>query len=175
MMTGLDVRTVVEAAHRAGLTIWLDGGWGIDALLGCENREHDDLDVVVETSDIGAFQTALAGHGYTVAEDHLPTRLVLRTKDGRQVDVHPVTFDAAGTGWQAGALPDGSDCPYPSQSFTTGAIEGIVVGCLTPDLQVEHHRGYEPTSKDRHDMNLLARAFGIDLPDSYASWSGRGG
>ena len=167
MMTGSDVRSVVEAARQAGVTIWLDGGWGIDALLGRENRDHDDLDVVVETSRLEVFQTTLAGHGYRVAEDHLPTRLVLRTEDGLQVDVHPVTFDAAGTGWQVGALPDGSDCPYPGDGFTTGVIEGVVVGCLTPDLQVEHHRGYGPTSKDRHDMDLLAGAFGIELPDPY--------
>jgi lincosamide nucleotidyltransferase A/C/D/E len=166
-MTGSDVRSVIEAAEQAGLTIWLDGGWGIDALLGRQSRVHHDLDVVVETSRLGVFQTALAGLGYRLAEDHLPTRLVLRTDDGRQVDVHPVTFDRAGTGWQAGASPDGSDCAYPSEGFTTGGIEGVVVGCLTPDLQVEHHRGYEPTSNDRHDMNLLARAFGIELPEPY--------
>jgi lincosamide nucleotidyltransferase A/C/D/E len=31
-----------------GIPIWLDGGWGVDALLGEQTRPHDDLDIVVE-------------------------------------------------------------------------------------------------------------------------------
>jgi len=31
-----------------GIEIWLDGGWGVDALLGEQTRPHEDLDIVVE-------------------------------------------------------------------------------------------------------------------------------
>jgi len=31
-----------------GIEIWLDGGWGVDALLGEQTRPHKDLDIVVE-------------------------------------------------------------------------------------------------------------------------------
>jgi hypothetical protein len=31
-----------------GLVVWLDGGWGIDALLGRETRTHADLDLVID-------------------------------------------------------------------------------------------------------------------------------
>jgi hypothetical protein len=46
-----------------------------------------------------------------MAEDHAPVRVVLQASDGRPIDLHPVTFDEEGTGWQLGASPDGSDCP----------------------------------------------------------------
>jgi len=166
-MTEADVKAVMEAARDAGISIWLDGGWGIDALLGQQHRIHDDVDVVVNSSNVDEWVRALSALGFTTAEDHLPTRLVLRSDDGRQVDVHPVTFDAEGTGWQAAASPDGSDCPYPADGFTKGTIGGSVVGCLTADLQVEHHLGYEPTSKDVGDLKLLAAAFGCVVPHRY--------
>ena len=162
-----EVLAVIQAVEKAGLVISLDGGWGVDALLGRQHRDHDDLDVVVDATHIVAFQRVLASLGFFVAEDYLPTRLVLRTVDGRQVDVHPVTFDGDGIGWQTGAGPDGGACPYPAAGFTTGLVAGRSVGCLTAQLQVEHHRGYHPTDRDRDDLWLLAESFDLVLPPPY--------
>lgn len=41
-----------------GVQIWLDGGWGIDALLQQQTRPHKDLDVLVQLADLGKM-TAL--------------------------------------------------------------------------------------------------------------------
>jgi lincosamide nucleotidyltransferase A/C/D/E len=112
-MTADDVLEVIRAVERAGVRVWLDGGWGVDALVGAQHREHSDLDLVVELDGVAALTRAVDALGFTVAEDQLPTRLVLRAPDGRQVDLHPVTFDADGTGWQSAAGPNGSDCIYP--------------------------------------------------------------
>lgn len=30
------------------MRVWLDGGWGVDALLGRQTRPHDDMDIVIE-------------------------------------------------------------------------------------------------------------------------------
>jgi lincosamide nucleotidyltransferase A/C/D/E len=92
---------------------------------------------------------------------------VLRTDDGRQADLHPVVFDDDGTGWQLGASPDGSDCPYPAAGFGHGRILGRSVPCLGPELQLEHHSGYPPRDRDRTDMAHLARRFDLSLPPSY--------
>jgi hypothetical protein len=61
---------------------------------------------------------ALTQFSYDVAEDLLPTRLVLRDGAHRQIDLHPITFDADGDGWQVGAMPDKSECRYPAAGFT---------------------------------------------------------
>ena len=34
MIEAQDVVGILEAVEMAGLAIWLDGGWGVDALLG---------------------------------------------------------------------------------------------------------------------------------------------
>ncbi len=33
--------------EEAGVQVWVDGGWGVDALIGYQTREHDDLDLVI--------------------------------------------------------------------------------------------------------------------------------
>ncbi|WP_232519770.1 nucleotidyltransferase domain-containing protein [Actinosynnema pretiosum] len=43
-----DVLAVLDLAEAAGARLWIDGGWGVDALLGERTRRHGDLDVVVE-------------------------------------------------------------------------------------------------------------------------------
>jgi lincosamide nucleotidyltransferase A/C/D/E len=156
-----DVLAILATLQREGLRAWVDGGWGVDALLGRQTRTHDDLDIVVVLDEVPAVQRSLAPRGFEVAEDYLPTRVVLRAPDGRQIDLHPVTFDVVGTGWQKNAGPDGGDCPYPADGFGSGTIGGKAIPCLTAALQVERHLGYEPKEKDRADMAALAEASGL--------------
>ncbi|MGH0035700.1 MAG: nucleotidyltransferase domain-containing protein [Myxococcota bacterium] len=39
------VLEVLETLEGAGVRAWLDGGWGVDALLGERTREHADLTI----------------------------------------------------------------------------------------------------------------------------------
>jgi lincosamide nucleotidyltransferase A/C/D/E len=158
---------MLDVLLAVGIPIWLDGGWGIDALLGEQTREHDDVDIVVELRCVAAVLSTLSPLGFTLSEDNLPTRAVLRSGDDRQVDIHPVSFDARGTGWQHGAGPDGSDAAYPADGFTDGHVLGRVVPCLSATLQVTHHSGYAPKDKDRRDIALLADRFGLAVPSGY--------
>ena len=66
MMLADDVALVVTALAEAGVAAWLDGGWGVDALLGEQTREHDDLDLVMALADAAAALEALASVGYSV-------------------------------------------------------------------------------------------------------------
>jgi lincosamide nucleotidyltransferase A/C/D/E len=159
-----DVVDVLDALETRGLKVWVDGGWGVDALLGQQTRQHDDLDLVVELVSLPGVLEALEGLGFSLAEDLAPTRVVVRAADGRQVDLHPVTFDQEGTAWQFGASADGSDCPYPAGGLDQGRILDRAVPCLGPELQIEHHRGYVPRDRDRLDMANLARHFNLSPP-----------
>lgn len=69
------------------------------------------MDVVVELAEMDRLVRALAPVRLAVAEDHLPTRMMLRSPDSRQVDVHPVTFDVAGTGGGRGRCPTVATSP----------------------------------------------------------------
>lgn len=166
-MLAADVLTLVDRLDAAGVTVWLDGGWGVDALLHEQTRPHDDVDVVIPLDQTAPAISALETLGFAVCLDLRPTRLVLRDGAGRQVDVHPVVFDASGTGWQRGAAPNGGDCLYPADGFVSGTIAGRRVGCLSAAVQIAHHTGYPPGEKDFHDVRLLHDRFGLDLPPAF--------
>jgi lincosamide nucleotidyltransferase A/C/D/E len=166
MMTADDVLAVMARLRQSGIEAWLDGGWGVDALLGQQTRDHDDLDLVVELARADAVCDALLPLGYELAEDDRPTRLVLTAGHGRSIDLHTVEFDAAGGGVQA--LPGGRSYRYPPAGFLAeGKIGGETLPCLTPEAQLECHTGYQPTDTDRHDVRLLADRFGLRLPPGY--------
>ena len=91
-MTGAEVAHIVAYLEKAGIRIWLDGGWGVDALVGRETRAHSDLDAAVELVKTDAAIAALAPLGFRVERDDRPTRLVLAASDGNRVDFHPLVF-----------------------------------------------------------------------------------
>jgi lincosamide nucleotidyltransferase A/C/D/E len=153
------VLAALDCLESNAIPAWVDGGWGIDALVSHQTRPHGDLDLVVERDTLGAAASALRTLGFrhdATAEPGLPARMVLRSRDGRQIDLHPVVFDAEGNGWQP--LGDGAWGQYPAEGLTgSGLIGGRRVRCLTPELQLRHHLGYPHDANDRHDLGLLAR------------------
>jgi lincosamide nucleotidyltransferase A/C/D/E len=166
MMLAQDALNIVSALETAGVIVWLDGGWGIDALAGEQTRPHDDLDLVVALDQMDAAWQALARRGYVVVEDEMPTRCAMRDAVGRKIDLHPVTFDAGGGGVQQ--LQDGSTFRYPPDGFLgRGHVGGEAVRCLTAEVQALCHLGYDPDDDDRHDMLLLSERCGMPLPAPY--------
>ena len=58
---------------------------------------------------------------------------------------------------------------YPPEGFLAeGNVAGHTLPCLTAEVQIECHTGYEPTETDRHDVALLAERFGLPLPRGYS-------
>ena len=112
-----------------------------------------------------AIKAALDAFGYVVAEDHLPVRFVMRDKSGSQLDFHTVTFDERGGGVQQ--LPGGDSFLYPPEGFIRGQIAGQPVPCISAEVQVLCHLGYEPTSRDAHDVLLLCQCFDLVVPSAY--------
>jgi lincosamide nucleotidyltransferase A/C/D/E len=166
MMRDSDVIEIVDCLHRADIRVWLDGGWGVDALVGEQTREHGDLDLVIAIADALPAQRALERLGFTTAQCEMQTRFVVRDRHGRTVDFHTVAFDAEGGGTQI--LPDGRRWRYPPAGFAgSGKVAGTDVACLTAEVQVLCHLGYEPDATDWHDVRLLAERFGLELPEPY--------
>jgi lincosamide nucleotidyltransferase A/C/D/E len=154
---------VVDRLEEQGIDVWLDGGWGVDALLGRATREHDDLDLVAELRCSDRIVELLQGLGYDVVAGAPPKSFVLVDREGRQVDVHPVAFDAEG----GGVYQDGSgEWVYPAQGFSgRGSVDGKPVRCLSPEVQVLVHAGYELTEKDYRELYLLRERFGVEPPE----------
>jgi lincosamide nucleotidyltransferase A/C/D/E len=47
-----EVLRILDALTARDLKVWLDGGWGVDALLGTQTRDHEDVDLIVELEAI---------------------------------------------------------------------------------------------------------------------------
>ena len=73
MIPDHEVVSVLDALAAAGVDAWVDGGWGVDALLGEQTRDHADLDLVVALGAVDAVQQALAPLGYEMTQDERPT------------------------------------------------------------------------------------------------------
>jgi lincosamide nucleotidyltransferase A/C/D/E len=174
MLDASDVLEVLDQLQRVGLVVWLDGGWGVDALLGYRSRPHQDLDLVIDRDDCAAAQQALAAMGFQPdlsAVPGLPARLVLVDAADRQVDLHRVVFDGHGHGWQG--LGEDAWGAYPAEELTgVGMVGGRQVRCVTPQLQVRHHLGYPLGATDRQDLGLLAERFEVAVPPTIQLPSG---
>jgi lincosamide nucleotidyltransferase A/C/D/E len=154
---------VVQRLEEKDIDVWLDGGWGVDALLERQTREHEDLDLVAELRHSDPIIALLQGLGYKLVAGGPPKSFVMVDSIGRQVDVHPVTFDEEGGGiyeMEAGAWV------YPAAGFAgRGVVAGRPVRCLSPEVQVLVHAGYELTEKDYRELYLLRERFGVELPN----------
>jgi lincosamide nucleotidyltransferase A/C/D/E len=154
---------IVDLLEADGIDVWLDGGWGVDALLGQQTREHDDLDLVVELDHARRIIELLEPFGYSLAAGGPPKSFAMVDARGRQVDVHPVTFNAEGGGVYQ--MDDGKEWVYPAEGFAgRGSVDRRPVRCLSPEAQVLVHAGYELTRKDYRELYLLRQRFGVEPP-----------
>jgi lincosamide nucleotidyltransferase A/C/D/E len=170
-VTAERVLELLSILRASGIKAALDGGWGVDALLLRQTRVHDDLDLVVALSDAPRIQAALRPAGFSLHEDHLPVRFVLR-RNGEQLDFHTITFDPEGGGVQP--QPGGGSFRYPPEGFVLGQVRGESVPCISAPVQVLCHLGYEPTPKDARDVLELYREFELPVPEAYAGFLGAG-
>jgi lincosamide nucleotidyltransferase A/C/D/E len=158
---------LVELLHlfeSAAIPVWLDGGWGVDALLQTQARTHKDVDIVLPVGDVAELQRLLGTRGFSVREGKPPHSFVLADGAGLEVDVHAVTFDGDGNGVYR--MQNDEDWVYPAEGFSgRGLVGGLVVRCLSPTTQVlGHAHGYVPVEKDFSDMERLEERFGVVLP-----------
>jgi lincosamide nucleotidyltransferase A/C/D/E len=175
--TVVEVVAVLEALAAARCWVALEGGWGVDALADRQTRPHRDVDLDTDAARLGDVLGLLAGLGYRIETDLRPHRVELTAAGGGRVDVHPLTFDAEGNGYQAG--PQGERWELPAASFVTGRILGHPVRCLSAAQQVEWHAGYEQRDSDHADLAVLRelaaheRRPAVPAPAVDRRWAGR--
>jgi len=163
----MDEERVLDLLARlaaAEIDVWLDGGWGVDALLAEQTRAHDDLDLVSWIEDSNRLEEVLAECGYRTAGGGLPSSFELVDDTGHQVDVHPVAFDDQGDCIYV--MADGSRWVYPAAGFGgSGSIVSQAVPCLTPEVMlVNHSTGYALDADHERDVTALCERFGLPLP-----------
>jgi lincosamide nucleotidyltransferase A/C/D/E len=155
---------LLRLLERAGIEVWLDGGWAVDAVLGEQTRAHKDIDIILRVSDLPTLREILGERGFKIQDGGTDSNFVLADASGLEVDVHAIVFDKDGNGLYR--MDNGSDWIFPAPGFSgQGTVHGMRVRCLSPEVQVLcHAHGYVPTEKDFRDMGLLQARFGVELP-----------
>ncbi len=163
-MTSSVLVEILGLLEGASIEVWLDGGWGVDALLKKQTRRHKDVDIIVRVSDVPEVQEILGKRGFAIKEGSPPNSFVLADGSGLEGDIHAVNFDDQGNGIYR--MQNGEDWIYPAEGFGgQGEVDGITIRCLSPTTQVLcHAHGYTPIEKDFRDMELLQERFGVELP-----------
>lgn len=161
-----DVTALLDQLGQAGARVWVDGGWGVDALLGEQTRPHSDLDLVIERSALDVVRNLLSAQGFKVSRDWLPNAIAYVDAEGRQVDLHPVDPTPDGGGDQI-QLDGRSRWHYSVP--VSGVIGGRPVLCCPVADQAACHQGYPPRPTDFDDMRRLGERFGLELPQPFGS------
>jgi GrpB-like predicted nucleotidyltransferase (UPF0157 family) len=162
-VTSGDVLELVDRLDAAGIEWWVDGGWGVDALLGYETRPHDDLDLAVPAEALGRLGEAFPEFEHVQAHQ-LPSAYVLEDAQGRQLDFHPLDFDEEGNGLQP--QQEGPPAVWPRAALEGhGVIAGREVRCTSPEFQVEAHLygGYDDV--DWAAVRALCERFDLPVPE----------
>ena len=158
-----DAEQILMIATGAGIKVFLDGGWGVDALLGYQSRTHNDIDIFVEKKDRQGFIEVLRANGFceTRMEYTTPDHTVWEDAKGRIVDLHRFEYT------EKGEIRYEGEC-FPAETFSgKGKIQEIEVSCIEPRSQVMFHLGYEFDEDDVHDVRLLCETFHIEIPNEY--------
>ena len=165
-MTSDNVLKLCNLFKDNGIAVWIDGGWGVDALLGRQTREHGDLDIAVHRKDNARLRQLLKSGGFKeeMRDDSSEFMYVMKNETGEYaatIDVHVFEYDENGQNIYG--------IEYPFGSLTgTGLIDGQEVNCIDPVFMFRFKTGYEPTEKDLRDVRALAEKFGFELPVRYA-------
>lgn len=164
MMDLDDARSWLDALEGRGVMFWVDGGWGVDALLGEQTRPHNDLDLVVEVHSEPVVADLLRRRGYAEVPTWFSTSFhsVWRDDAGREVDLHVITMDDQGNG------QFGPGDAYPAAGLQgSGSIDGRAVRCITVQFQLDFHLGYDHDESDCADVLALCRRFSLPIPAQY--------
>src|SRR5262245_30960398 len=150
-MTCEDVIEVLAALDEGGIEYWVDGGWGIDALVGEQTRVHHDLDLGISVDDVARVETLLPQFRRESEEASY-----YKDERGRAVDLLLVEHSEVRQLRQQ--LTGGRRVRYAeSETHASGYIGGRPVRCASVALQREHHNHPDATDQDRLDIEVLER------------------
>jgi lincosamide nucleotidyltransferase A/C/D/E len=165
MVSAADVIEILSWLEQHGIDVWLNGGWGVDALLGRQTRDHEDLDITISAVDRAAYTAAMAAAGFRTYRVDNDFNWVLIDERGRLVDAHLVDFSTTTVDASGVSIYGPAGLAFEVGSLEgRGTIAGKSIRCETVDFQVRGHTGYTPDENDYRDVLALCRAFSLQIP-----------
>ena len=163
LMTADKVHWFLNLFDELGITVWIDGGWGVDALLGECTRDHQDLDIMLSWEDSAILTEALFARGFVDihTDDRKDRNFVMGHRLHGRIDFHVIELIEGG-----GAIYGPGEIDWiitESELNAVGSIGGREVRCLSVDYQVRSHAGYPLKDTDFADLHALRERYGIQL------------
>lgn len=164
-MTTNTVHWFLDLFDELDITVWIDGGWGVDALLGECTREHQDLDIMISWEDSAILIEALSSRCFVDihTDDRKDRNFVMGHRLYGQIDFHVIERTEDG-----GAVYGPGDIDWvitESELNAVGSIDGRDIQCLSVEYQVRSHAGYPLQDTDFADLHALQEKFGVKLLD----------
>ncbi|WP_294150372.1 nucleotidyltransferase domain-containing protein [uncultured Clostridium sp.] len=144
---------ILDLLDGMGMRYWIDGGWGVDIILGRQSREHRDIDVDFDGEYTDVLLKALEDKGYVITTDWRPCRIELSHPLLGYIDIHPFVIAEDGSARQAD--PEGGWYDLQAEWFSSAVFEGRKIPCISAGAQKPFHTGYEPREVDKVDMQNL--------------------
>lgn len=151
-----DLFTVLDLIERTGIAYWLDGGWGVDALIGKQTREHRDVDINFDAQYTEQLLKTLKEYNYEVETDQSPVRVELHHRELGYLDIHPFVLLDGGKARQADL--DGGWYESDADFFRETILENRKIPCISAKGQMVFHTGYELRDVDEHDIENIKKA-----------------
>jgi hypothetical protein len=156
------IQAVTRALRAVDVSAWLFGGWGLDARIGRNTREHGDVEFWVERVHAERSTAALVAAGATALMTQPPEEASEFTWDG--IDFSTAYFDRQPDGsfsqpegrWSDWLFPPGSFDNEPIVLENTPVLAMSVAGMLAMKEQFPHLRNGRPwRPKDIDDIETL--------------------
>lgn len=166
----MHLATVIALCHAfdaVGLEYWIDGGWGVDALLGRQTRAHSDLDLAVHFADLPHFHQTLTTIGFERVQQpqgRVWNPVFHHPIDG-SIDLHGFVLNDVGEGVLGS--------PSENASYPSGALDGhghlgpLQVRCIAAPFVLLFRNGFEPRDVDHHDVAALCTHFDLKRPSRF--------
>ena len=163
VLTAQDAVALCQLLERYHIRFWVMGGWGVDTLLRRETRPHKDLDLLVALGDLTTFWQVIGEHGFRLQYEweerrwierdgtRWATAFVVADPQGRELDVHVIDLGPDGAILQLYDPP----WAFPISITAEGGIAGVTVPCVSKEMQLAMHNGYELPEGQRRDLDLL--------------------
>lgn len=162
-MSEAEARRVLAGVLSAGVPVILAGGWAVSAIAGGRKRRHSDLDIIVAPADLAALESAFGELGYhcsvrdSIGGWWAPDVSVFRTHGGSRVEVLRMSDDHFDRLTAEGETLVGRPI---TERTTPGVIGGLTVPCLSAELQLAAHHGYENNRNQRADLARITAVIG---------------